>query len=106
MMKFLILNENGYFHNKVHTKLIEILEGCHFNGFKVILVSSSAWKSIVVNPDVEMSVNLLPKTPFHNVIIITFVPLNLRGDPLKPLEGATIASMQPMILYFWSFKRL
>jgi hypothetical protein len=34
----IILIENGYFHNKVHTKLIETLEGCHFNGFKMVLM--------------------------------------------------------------------
>jgi hypothetical protein len=102
----IILIENGYFHNKVLTKFIETLEGHHFNGFKVIHVSSSVRKSIVVNLDVEMPVNLLPKTPFHNVVIITFVPPDPRGDPLEPLEGATIASMQLVIPYFWPFKRL
>jgi hypothetical protein len=102
----IILIEKGYFHNTVHTNLIETLEGHHFNGFKVIHVSSNAQKSIMVNPNVEMQVNLLPKTLFHNVIIITFVPPDPRGDPLKPLEGATIAFMQPVIPYFWPLKRL
>ncbi len=31
-----ILVQNGYFHNKVHTKPIETLEAHHFNGFKTI----------------------------------------------------------------------
>jgi hypothetical protein len=50
--------------------------------------------------------NLLPKTLFHNVIIITFVPPDPRGNSLEPLEGATITSMQLVIPYFWPFKRL
>jgi hypothetical protein len=44
-----ILVENGYFHNRVHTKPIETLEGHHSNGFKEILISSNAQKSIVID---------------------------------------------------------
>ncbi len=91
----IILVENGYFHNRVHTKPIETLEGHHSNGFKEILVSSNAQKSIMVDLDADVLVNLLPKTPFHNVVTIKFVPPNPRGDPLEPPGGTTIASLQP-----------
>jgi hypothetical protein len=37
-----------------------------------------------------MLVNLLPKTPFNNVVTTKFIPLDLGGDPLKPPRGATI----------------
>jgi hypothetical protein len=101
----IILTKNGYFHNLIHTQFIETLEGNHFSGFKVILVSYNAQKSIVVNLDVDMLMNLLPKTPFHNVIIMTFVPLDPKGDPPKPLRSPTIASIQP-IIPFLAFQKI
>jgi hypothetical protein len=58
----------------------------------------------VVDPDVEVLVNLLPKTPFHNVITIKSIPLNLGGDHLEPLRGATIAYVQCVIFYSRPFK--
>ncbi len=99
-----ILLENGFFYNKVHIKPIEILEGNHFNGFKTILVSYGAKKIVVVNPKAKVLMNLLSKTPFHNVIITKFVPLNPGGDPLEPLGGARLTFVQHLILYFRPFK--
>lgn len=58
---------------------------------KVIFVSSNARKSILVDPNVEVLMNLLPKTPFHSVITIKSIPPNWGGDRLEPLKGATIA---------------
>jgi len=71
----------------------------------VILVSSSARKSIIVGFDVEIQVNLLATTPFHNIIIIKFIPPNLGGDPPKPLGGATTTVVQLVIPYFRPFRR-
>jgi hypothetical protein len=34
-------------------------------------------------------VNLLSRTPLHNIITIKYVPPYLRGDPLNPPKGAT-----------------
>jgi hypothetical protein len=76
MVKFLQLIENGFFYNIIHTKPIEVFKGNHFSDFKTILVSFGARKIIVVDLDVVIPMNLLSKPPFHNVIIIKFVPLN------------------------------
>ncbi len=50
-------------------------------------------------------VNLLSKTPFHNVITTKFVPPNPRRNSLKPLGGATITSMQQVVPYSKPFRR-
>lgn len=71
-----ILIENSYLHNKVCIELIETIKGHHSSSFKKIFVSSNAQKSVVVDPNVEVLVNLLPKTPFHIVLIIKSIPLN------------------------------
>jgi hypothetical protein len=47
----------------------------------------------VVDPNVEVLVNLLPKTPFHSVLIIKSIPLNPGGVPPKCPGGVTITSM-------------
>jgi hypothetical protein len=64
-----------FFYNRVHTKPIEVFEGNHFSGFKTILVSSSVRK-IIVDLDVVISMNLLSKIPFHNVVTIKSIPLD------------------------------
>ncbi len=82
-----MLIENSSLHNKV------CIEGHHFSGFKVIFVNSSAQKYVVADLDAEVLMNLLPKTPFHNVLTIKSIPLNPRGVPPKPPGSATITSM-------------
>jgi hypothetical protein len=99
-----ILVENGFFYNKVHTKPIEALKGNHYNGFKVIPISAGARKSIIVNLDAEILVNLLIRTPFHNIITIKSIPPNL-GNPPKPLGGATTTVVQLVVPYFRPFRR-
>jgi hypothetical protein len=74
-----LLVENSSFYNKGYIEPIEVLKGSQYNGFKVIPTSFSAIKPIVVNSNVEILVNLLSITPFHN-IVIKFVPLDLVGD--------------------------
>ncbi len=59
----------------------------------------------MVDPDVEVLMNLLPKTPFHNVVTTKFVPLDLEGDPPKPPRGAIITFVQHVVLYSRPFKR-
>lgn len=53
----------------------------------------------------KVPMNLLPKTPFHNVITIKSIPLDPIGDPPKPLISAIITSMQPIIPYSRPFRR-
>ncbi len=59
----------------------------------------------MVDPDVEVLMNLLPKTPFHSVVITKFVPLDLEGDPPEPPRGATIAFVQHVVPYYRPFRR-
>ncbi len=99
-----ILVDNGFFHNRICTKPIETIKGHHSSGFKVIHVSFDAWKSIVVDSDVEVLMNLLPKTPFHNVVTIKFVPPDLGGDPPKPPRGVIVKFVQHVIPYYRPFK--
>lgn len=49
--------------------------------------------------------NLLTITPFHNIITIKSIPPNPRGDPPKPLGGATATVVQLVVPYFRPFKR-
>ncbi len=49
--------------------------------------------------------NLLSKTPFHYVIITKSIPPNLGGDPLKPLKGITMSSVQLIVPYSRPFRR-
>jgi hypothetical protein len=78
------LVKNSSFYNKVRTKFIEVLEGNQYNDFKTILVSSNTKKPIIVDFDVEITLSLLSRTPFHNIETIKSMPQNPRGDPPKP----------------------
>lgn len=49
--------------------------------------------------------NLISKTPFHIVVITKSVPLDLGGNPPKPLRGATLASIQHVIPYSRPLRR-
>jgi hypothetical protein len=89
----IMLIENSSLQNKICVELIETMEGHHSSGFKLIFVSFSAQKSIMVDLNAKVLVNLVSKTPFHSVFTIKSIPLNPRGDPPKPLGGATITSM-------------
>jgi hypothetical protein len=62
------LVEHGSFYNRVRIEPIETLESNHSSGFKIILINFGARKSIVVNLVVELLVNLLSNTHFHNII--------------------------------------
>jgi hypothetical protein len=75
------LIQHGSFYNKVYIKPIEILEGNHSSGFKIILINFGAKKSVVINLVLEVLVNLLSKTHFHNIVTIKSIPPNLGGDP-------------------------
>jgi hypothetical protein len=59
----------------------------------------------VVDFNVEVLMNLLPKTPFHNVVTIKFVPPNLGGDPPKPPRGVIVTFGQDVVPYYRPFKR-
>ncbi len=93
-----IPDDNGYLYNKSRTKPVEILEGNYFSGFKVTPISFGGKKIVVIIPDAEVLVNLIPIAHIHNVITIKWIPLDLEGDPLEPLEGATMTFMQPILL--------
>ncbi len=99
-----MLIENSFFHNKVCIKPSETIRH-HSSGFKLIFVSSSARKYVMVDLDAEMLVNFLLKTPFHDVVTIKSIPQNLGRDPLEPRRGATIAFVQPIIPYSRPFRR-
>jgi len=99
------LVKNSSLYNKVCTKFINVLEGNQYNNFKTIPTSSNTKKPIVVDYDVEITLSLLSRIPFHNVVIIKYVPLDLGEDPPKPLGGAIIATMQPIIPYSKSLRR-
>jgi hypothetical protein len=92
-----ILVDNGSIYNRVCIEPIETLERNHYSDLKAILVSYGARKPIVVNLDVKVLVNLLSKTPFHNVVTIKSIPLNPRGYLPDPSGGATIAYVQPIV---------
>jgi hypothetical protein len=97
--------ENNSFYYKVHTKLVEALEGSHSIGFKTILVGFDARKFVIVDHDVELLVNLLSKTPFHCVVTTKSIRPNLGKAPLKPLIGITMSFVQPIIPYVRPYKR-
>jgi hypothetical protein len=59
----------------------------------VIPISFGARNPIVVDPNVEVLVNLLSITFFHSIITTKFVPPDLGGDPLEPLGDVTIIAM-------------
>lgn len=49
--------------------------------------------------------NLLLITPFHNVVTIKYVPLDLGGDLPEPLGGVTTTFVQLVVPYSKPFKR-
>jgi len=102
---FIILIENSFFYDKICTELVEALERNHYNGCKVIPISFGVKKSVVVDPHVEIQVNLLSITLFHNVVTTKFVPVNPKGDLLELLGGDIVATVQPIIPYSRPFKR-
>jgi hypothetical protein len=52
------------------------LERNHYNGFRVIPINVGAIKQIVIDLEVEIPVNLLSITPFHNIITTKSIPPN------------------------------
>ncbi len=100
-----VLVENGSWYNKICIKPIEILKGNHFNGFKTVFVNSGAKKFIVVDLNAKVLMNLILRTPFHDVITTKSVPPYPTRDPLKPLRGAIITYVQPIIPYSRPFRR-
>ncbi len=54
-------------------------------------ISFSVQKFVVVDLDVEVLVNLLPKTPFHKLVTTKSIPLDPRGDPPKLPRSVTVA---------------
>jgi hypothetical protein len=71
-----VLVENGFFYNRVHTKHVEALKGNQYKGFKIIPVNASARKSRIIYLDAKIPVNLLIRTPFQNIITIKSIPPN------------------------------
>jgi len=97
--------DNDSLYNMVPLKLVETLERNYSSGFKAVPLSFSARKFTVVEFDVEVLVKFISKTPFHNIVIIKLVPLDLGCDPPKPPRGATITYMQPVVPYFRPSRR-
>jgi len=60
----IILLENGFFYNKVYKEHVEMLEGNHYNGLKIIHVSSNARKYVVVEFNVKVPMKLIYKNNF------------------------------------------
>ncbi len=76
------------------TKVIQsLLKFYQYNDFKVILAKFDTKKPIVVDFDVKIPLNVLSRTPFHNIVTTKFVPPNLGGDPPEPPGGAIITIM-------------
>jgi hypothetical protein len=78
------LANNGSLYNKIHTKPIETLKGNHYNDFKAIHVSFGGKKNVIIDPNVEVLVNLISRTHFHSVVTIKWLWLDLGGDPPNP----------------------
>jgi hypothetical protein len=76
-----VLIENNSFYNKVIIEHVKALEGNHYNSLKVIHVSFGVREHVEVNPNAKILVNVLSRTPFHNIVTTKFVPPNLGGDP-------------------------
>jgi hypothetical protein len=105
-MKILTVStRNGFVYNKIHTEPVETLEINHYSGFKAFNVNFGVKKYIRVELDVEVLMNLMSSSPFHNVITIKSIPLDLKVDPPKPLGGVILASMQFVVSYFTPFRR-
>ncbi len=88
-----VLIENSSFYNKVSIEHVEALEGNHYNGLKVMHVSFGVREPVIINPDAKILVNVLSRTPFHNIITTKFVPPDLGRDLPEPLGGVTTLAM-------------
>jgi hypothetical protein len=62
-------------------------------------------KFIVVEPHEDVPIQLTIGILSHAIVITTLVPPHLRGNPPKPLRGATIAFVQLVISYFRPYMR-
>jgi uncharacterized membrane protein YesL len=69
----IVLIENNSFHNKICIEPIETIEGHYSSGFKVTFVSSNARKSVVVDLNVEVLVNLLLKMGLPSDLLIVLL---------------------------------
>jgi len=93
----IILFENSCFYNRIRTKIVEALEKNQYNGFNAIPVCSGAKEFVIVDLNVKTLMNLLSKTPFHNIVTTKYVPPDPRGDPPKPPRCFTTTTAQPII---------
>ncbi len=57
-------------------------------------------KSIVVEPHEDVPIQLTIGILSHAIVITTFVPPHLRGNPPKPLRGPTITFVQLVNIIF------
>jgi uncharacterized protein YdhG (YjbR/CyaY superfamily) len=53
--------------------------------------------SMVLDTNAKVPLNLISRTPFHNIVTIKLIPLDLKGNPSKPPKGVTIAFVQLII---------
>ncbi len=84
---------------------VETLEKNHYNSFNTIHISLGAKKSIIIDINAKILLNLILRTPFHDIITTKYVPPDLIGDPPKPSRCVTIVIGQPVVPYFRPFKR-
>jgi hypothetical protein len=55
-------------------KFVEVLEGNQYNDSKTIHANCGTIKPIIINFNTKIPLKLLSIIPFHNIIIIEFVP--------------------------------
>jgi len=62
-------------------------------------------KLVALNFAMKITLNLLSITPFHVIITIKFVPLDLEGNHLEPPWSVIIKVVQPIVPYSKPFMK-
>ncbi len=85
----------------VYIEPIATTEGNYLHGLKVVPTSFGLRRFIVVEHDVKVLVCLTTRIPSHNIVTTKSIPLDLGGDPSKPLGGSVVTFAICSTLFFF-----
>jgi len=95
-----ILMENFPLHNLVNIEPIMTTQENYSHASRSIPTSFLLKRFVVKKPFVNVPILLTIGIPSHNIITTKLVPLNLGGNPSKPIGGAIVAFVQPLTHYY------
>jgi len=87
-------------HNLVYIETIMTTQENYSHGSRSIPTSFVLHRFIVKEPFIDVHLFLTIGIPSHNIITIKSIPLDLGGNPPKPIGSVIVAFVQPITHYY------